>query len=202
MEDQSRETVYLGISLILMAAFFSLMVLFFDMGNKVVYAYEDQQARAFRLETQAELYKYITDGDLTATEDTISGSDVVFLITKYTTRYKYIIDTTANGVHDISYGSTLHEQYRNKYIDLMGYKNQATGRLNIDAMSTDEYYTADMALWSQSCLNEFIVKNAAYGRFIPYVLIDRGESGKEITTDIDEIIDNYNLITFYFKQVS
>ena len=63
MEDQSRDTVYLGISLMLMAAFFSIMVLFYDMGNKIVYAYEDQQARGSRLETQAELYKYITDGD-------------------------------------------------------------------------------------------------------------------------------------------
>ena len=124
------------------------------------------------------------------------------MITKYTTRYKYVIDTTENGVHDISYGSALHTQYKNKYIDLMGYKNDATGRLNIDVMSPEEYYTADMALWSQGCLNEFIVKNAAYGSFIPYVLIDRGEDGLEITTDIDEIIDNYNLITFYFKQIS
>ena len=53
MEDQSRDTVYLGISLMLMAAFFSIMVLFYDMGNKIVYAYEDQQARGSRLETQA-----------------------------------------------------------------------------------------------------------------------------------------------------
>lgn len=198
MEEQAKETVYLAISLIIMSTFFSLIVLFYGLGNKIVYAYEDQQAKASRLETQAELYKFISEGDLTDPDRTVSGADAVRLISKYTTRYKYVIDTLDDGVHDISYGSDLHEQYRDIYIDLMGYPLTTQG---VKSMPTEEYYTADMALWSQGCLNEYIVKNAVYGVFVPYVVIDRGDT-EEITTDIDEIIDNSSIITFYFKQIS
>lgn len=197
MEDQIRETIYLDISLIIMSVFVALLVVFGWMGNKLVYGHQDRVARSARLEKQSEFYRFIGNGDTAKPDKTVSGADIVRLITKYGTLYDYYVDVGSSKKYDIRYDSTLHKEMKKKYIELMGYSATTAAIKNMEPAL---YTVADMALWSQGCLDEYVFGNEVYSTFIAYVTIDKGTD--EITTDIDEIIDNPDLITFKFKKIN
>ena len=187
MKEEIREVLYLAISLIIAACFLSIVLMFTNIGYDIAYTNDAKLAKNSRMEQQAEIYKYVTDGDLANTEKVLSGTDIVRFISKNTTRYKYRIYFTDKDFVDIEYGREAHERARNKVLDLM--------ELTSGTANADQYYTADMSLWSQQYLNNEIMQENVYGAFIPYVTrIDTDD----VTMDLDEIVDNCNLVRFNF----
>lgn len=196
MHSEFKETFYMAISLIVASTFICLVVLFSNVGYNIRYISDDKIAKTQRLETEAELYKYISNGDTVNPEKFVSGSDITRFISKYTTLYKYRVYTTDTDYIDLSYGSTEHEKAKNMYLEAMGYKT-AYDKRNAD---NDQYYIADMGMWSQAYLSNYVFKENVYATYIPYVTINTGDgSGDVLTQNIDEIVDNTNLVTFNFK---
>ena len=193
MVDEIKETLYLAISLILAASFITLIVLFNYMGYNIRYASEEKLAKSSRMVQEAELYKYITDGDMSSDEKVLSGSDIIRFISKNTTLYNYRIYFSDTDFIDIYPDCDAQLAAKDLILESMGYETDAEK----DSVDNDIYYTALMSLWSQAYLSNYIFEEKVYSYYKPYVTYDG-----EITQDIDTIIDNYTQMTFNFKMIT
>ena len=193
MVDEIKETLYLAISLTLAASFMVLVVLFNGIGYNIRYASEEKLAKSSRMVQEAELYKYVTDGDMSSDEKVLSGSDIIRFISKNTTLYNYRIYFSDTDFIDIYPGCAAQMDAKDLILESMGYETAAE-KASVD---NDIYYTALMSLWSQAYLSNYIFEEKVYGYYKPYVTY-----GDEITQDIDMIIDNYTQMTFNFKMIT
>lgn len=193
MVDEIKETLYLAISLTLAASFMVLVVLFNGIGYNIRYASEEKLAKSSRMVQEAELYKYITDGDMSSDEKVLSGSDIIRFISKNTTLYNYRIYFSDTDFIDIYPDCAAQTDAKDLILESMGYETAAE-KASVDS---DIYYTALMSLWSQAYLSNYIFEEKVYGYYKPYVTY-----GDEITQDIDMIIDNYTQMTFNFKMIT
>lgn len=193
MVDEIKETLYLAISLTLAASFMVLVVLFNGIGYNIRYASEEKLAKSSRMVQEAELYKYITDGDMSSDEKVLSGSDIIRFISKNTTLYNYRIYFSDTDFIDIYPDCGAQMDAKDLILESMGYETAAE-KASVD---NDLYYTALMSLWSQAYLSNYIFEEKVYGYYKPYVTY-----GDEITQDIDMIIDNYTQMTFNFKMIT
>lgn len=193
MVDEIKETLYLAISLTLAASFMVLVVLFNGIGYNIRYASEEKLAKSSRMVQEAELYKYITDGDMSSDEKVLSGSDIIRFISKNTTLYNYRIYFSDTEFIDIYPDCDAQMDAKDLILESMGYETAAE-KASVD---NDIYYTALMSLWSQAYLSNYIFEEKVYGYYKPYVTY-----GDEITQDIDMIIDNYTQMTFNFKMIT
>ena len=193
MVDEIKETLYLAISLTLAASFMVLVVLFNGIGYNIRYASEEKLAKSSRMVQEAELYKYITDGDMSSDEKVLSGSDIIRFISKNTTLYNYRIYFSDTDFIDIYPDCAAQMDAKDLILESMGYETAAE-KASVD---NDIYYTALMSLWSQAYLSNYIFEEKVYGYYKPYVTY-----GDEITQDIDMIIDNYTQMTFNFKMIT
>lgn len=193
MVDEIKETLYLAISLILAASFITLIVLFNYMGYNIRYASEEKLAKSSRMVQEAELYKYITDGDMSSDEKVLSGSDIIRFISKNTTLYNYRIYFSDTDFIDIYPDCDAQMDAKDLILESMGYETDAEK----DSVDNDIYYTALMSLWSQAYLSNYIFEEKVYSYYKPYVTYN-----DEITQDIDTIIDNYTQMTFNFKMIT
>ena len=193
MVDEIKETLYLAISLILAASFITLIVLFNYMGYNIRYSSEEKLAKSSRMVQEAELYKYITDGDMSSDEKVLSGSDIIRFISKNTTLYNYRIYFSDTDFIDIYPDCDAQMDAKDLILESMGYETDAEK----DSVDNDIYYTALMSLWSQAYLSNYIFEEKVYSYYKPYVTYN-----DEITQDIDTIIDNYTQMTFNFKMIT
>lgn len=193
MVDEIKETLYLAISLTLAASFMILVVLFNGIGYNIRYASEEKLAKSSRMVQEAELYKYITDGDMSSDEKVVSGSDIIRFISKNTTLYNYRIYFSDTDFIDIYPDCAAQMDAKDLILESMGYETAAE-KASVDS---DIYYTALMSLWSQAYLSNYIFEEKVYGYYKPYVTYN-----DEITQDIDMIIDNYTQMTFNFKMIT
>lgn len=193
MVDEIKETLYLAISLTLAASFMILVVLFNGIGYNIRYASEEKLAKSSRMVQEAELYKYVTDGDMDSDEKVLSGSDIIRFISKNTTLYNYRIYFSDTEFIDIYPDCAAQMDAKDLILESMGYETAAE-KASVD---NDLYYTALMSLWSQAYLSNYIFEEKVYGYYKPYVTY-----GDEITQDIDMIIDNYTQMTFNFKMIT
>lgn len=193
MVDEIKETLYLAISLTLAASFIVLVVLFNGIGYNIRYASEEKLAKSSRMVQEAELYKYITDGDMSSDEKVLSGSDIIRFISKNTTLYNYRIYFSDTDFIDIYPDCAAQMDAKDLILESMGYETAAE-KASVDS---DIYYTALMSLWSQAYLSNYIFEEKVYGYYKPYVTYN-----DEITQDIDMIIDNYTQMTFNFKMIT
>lgn len=193
MVDEIKETLYLAISLTLAASFMVLVVLFNGIGYNIRYASEEKLAKSSRMVQEAELYKYITDGDMSSDEKVLSGSDIIRFISKNTTLYNYRIYFSDTDFIDIYPDCAAQMDAKDLILESMGYETAAE-KASVD---NDLYYTALMSLWSQAYLSNYIFEENVYGYYKPYVTYN-----DEITQDIDMIIDNYTQMTFNFKMIT
>ena len=193
MVDEIKETLYLAISLTLAASFMVLVVLFNGIGYNIRYASEEKLAKSSRMVQEAELYKYITDGDMSSGEKVLSGSDIIRFISKNTTLYNYRIYFSDTDFIDIYPDCAAQMDAKDLILESMGYETAAE-KASVD---NDLYYTALMSLWSQAYLSNYIFEEKVYGYYKPYVTYN-----DEITQDIDMIIDNYTQMTFNFKMIT
>lgn len=193
MVDEIKETLYLAISLTLAASFMVLVVLFNGIGYNIRYASEEKLAKSSRMVQEAELYKYITDGDMSSDEKVLSGSDIIRFISKNTTLYNYRIYFSDTEFIDIYPDCAAQMDAKDLILESMGYETAAE-KASVD---NDLYYTALMSLWSQAYLSNYIFEENVYGYYKPYVTYN-----DEITQDIDMIIDNYTQMTFNFKMIT
>lgn len=193
MVDEIKETLYLAISLTLAASFMVLVVLFNGIGYNIRYASEEKLAKSSRMVQEAELYKYITDGDMSSDEKVLSGSDIIRFISKNTTLYNYRIYFSDTDFIDIYPDCTAQADAKDLILESMGYETAAEKA----SVGSDIYYTALMSLWSQAYLSNYIFEEKVYGYYKPYVTYN-----DEITQDIDMIIDNYTQMTFNFKMIT
>ena len=193
MVDEIKETLYLAISLTLAASFMVLVVLFNGIGYNIRYASEEKLAKSSRMVQEAELYKYITDGDMSSDEKVLSGSDIIRFISKNTTLYNYRIYFSDTEFIDIYPDCAAQMDAKDLILESMGYETAAEKA----SVGSDIYYTALMSLWSQAYLSNYIFEEKVYGYYKPYVTYN-----DEITQDIDMIIDNYTQMTFNFKMIT
>lgn len=193
MVDEIKETLYLAISLTLAASFMILVVLFNGIGYNIRYASEEKLAKSSRMVQEAELYKYVTDGDMNNDEKVLSGSDIIRFISKNTTLYNYRIYFSDTDFIDIYPDCAAQMDAKDLILESMGYETAAE-KASVD---NDIYYTALMSLWSQAYLSNYIFEEKVYGYYKPYVTYN-----DEITQDIDMIIDNYTQMTFNFKMIT
>lgn len=193
MVDEIKETLYLAISLTLAASFMVLVVLFNGIGYNIRYASEEKLAKSSRMVQEAELYKYVTDGDMSSDEKVLSGSDIIRFISKNTTLYNYRIYFSDTDFIDIYPDCAAQMDAKDLILESMGYETAAE-KASVD---NDIYYTALMSLWSQAYLSNYIFEEKVYGYYKPYVTYN-----DEITQDIDMIIDNYTQMTFNFKMIT
>lgn len=193
MVDEIKETLYLAISLTLAASFMILVVLFNGIGYNIRYASEEKLAKSSRMVQEAELYKYVTDGDMSSDEKVLSGSDIIRFISKNTTLYNYRIYFSDTDFIDIYPDCDAQMDAKDLILESMGYETAAE-KASVD---NDLYYTALMSLWSQAYLSNYIFEEKVYGYYKPYVTYN-----DEITQDIDMIIDNYTQMTFNFKMIT
>lgn len=193
MVDEIKETLYLAISLTLAASFMILVVLFNGIGYNIRYASEEKLAKSSRMVQEAELYKYVTDGDMSSDEKVLSGSDIIRFISKNTTLYNYRIYFSDTEFIDIYPDCAAQMDAKDLILESMGYETAAE-KASVDS---DIYYTALMSLWSQAYLSNYIFEEKVYGYYKPYVTYN-----DEITQDIDMIIDNYTQMTFNFKMIT
>lgn len=193
MVDEIKETLYLAISLTLAASFMVLVVLFNGIGYNIRYASEEKLAKSSRMVQEAELYKYVTDGDMNNDEKVLSGSDIIRFISKNTTLYNYRIYFSDTDFIDIYHDCAAQMDAKDLILESMGYETAAE-KASVDS---DIYYTALMSLWSQAYLSNYIFEEKVYGYYKPYVTYN-----DEITQDIDMIIDNYTQMTFNFKMIT
>lgn len=193
MVDEIKETLYLAISLTLAASFMILVVLFNGIGYNIRYASEEKIAKSSRMVQEAELYKYITDGDMSSDEKVLSGSDIIRFISKNTTLYNYRIYFSDTDFIDIYPDCAAQTDAKDLILESMGYETAAEKA----SVGSDIYYTALMSLWSQAYLSNYIFEEKVYGYYKPYVTYN-----DEITQDIDMIIDNYTQMTFNFKMIT
>lgn len=193
MVDEIKETLYLAISLTLAASFMVLVVLFNGIGYNIRYASEEKLAKSSRMVQEAELYKYITDGDMSSDEKVLSGSDIIRFISKNTTLYNYRIYFSDTEFIDIYPDCDAQMDAKDLILESMGYETAAEKA----SVGSDIYYTALMSLWSQAYLSNYIFEEKVYGYYKPYVTYN-----DEITQDIDMIIDNYTQMTFNFKMIT
>ena len=193
MVDEIKETLYLAISLTLAASFMVLVVLFNGIGYNIRYASEEKLAKSSRMVQEAELYKYVTDGDMSSDEKVLSGSDIIRFISKNTTLYNYRIYFSDTDFIDIYPDCAAQMDAKDLILESMGYETAAE-KASVD---NDLYYTALMSLWSQAYLSNYKKKKKVYGYYKPYVTYN-----DEITQDIDMIIDNYTQMTFNFKMIT
>lgn len=193
MVDEIKETLYLAISLTLAASFMLLVVLFNGIGYNIRYASEEKLAKSSRMVQEAELYKYVTDGDMSSDEKVLSGSDIIRFISKNTTLYNYRIYFSDTEFIDIYPDCDAQMDAKDLILESMGYETAAE-KASVD---NDIYYTALMSLWSQAYLSNYIFEEKVYGYYKPYVTYN-----DEITQDIDMIIDNYTQMTFNFKMIT
>ena len=190
MQHEVKESFYLALSLAIAATFVMLIVLFSHTAAQIRYKSDERIAKTARMEQEADIYKFISSGNVDNPEKLVTGSDIIRFISKNTTRYKYQIWLSNTEHYDIDYDSELHTQCRDMYLEAMGYVTPDQKKKS----SADQYYTADMALWSQSYLSDYILKEIVYESYVPYVIMDN-----EVTENIDDIIDNSTLVTFVFK---
>lgn len=193
MVDEIKETLYLAISLTLAASFMVLVVLFNGIGYNIRYASEEKLAKSSRMVQEAELYKYVTDGDMSSDEKVLSGSDIIRFISKNTTLYNYRIYFSDTDFINIYPDCAAQMDAKDLILESMGYETAAE-KASVD---NDIYYTALMSLWSQAYLSNYIFEEKVYSYYKPYVTY-----GDEITQDIDMIIDNYTQMTFNFKMIT
>lgn len=193
MVDEIKETLYLAISLTLAASFMVLVVLFNGIGYNIRYASEEKLAKSSRMVQEAELYKYVTDGDMSSDEKVLSGSDIIRFISKNTTLYNYRIYFSDTDFINIYPDCAAQMDAKDLILESMGYETAAE-KASVD---NDLYYTALMSLWSQAYLSNYIFEEKVYGYYKPYVTYN-----DEITQDIDMIIDNYTQMTFNFKMIT
>lgn len=193
MVDEIKETLYLAISLTLAASFMVLVVLFNGIGYNIRYASEEKLAKSSRMVQEAELYKYVTDGDMDSDEKVLSGSDIIRFISKNTTLYNYRIYFSDTEFIDIYPDCAAQTDAKDLILESMGYETAAE-KASVDS---DIYYTALMSLWSQAYLSNYIFEEKVYGYYKPYVTYN-----DEITQDIDMIIDNYTQMKFNFKMIT
>lgn len=193
MVDEIKETLYLAISLTLAASFMILVVLFNGIGYNIRYASEEKLAKSSRMVQEAELYKYITDGDMSSDEKVLSGSDIIRFISENTTLYNYRIYFSDTDFIDIYPDCAAQMDAKDLILESMGYETAAE-KASVDS---DIYYTALMSLWSQAYLSNYIFEEKVYSYYKPYVTYN-----DEITQDIDMIIDNYTQMTFNFKMIT
>ena len=193
MVDEIKETLYLAISLTLAASFMILVVLFNGIGYNIRYASEEKLAKSSRMVQEAELYKYVTDGDMSSDEKVLSGSDIIRFISKNTTLYNYRIYFSDTDFINIYPDCAAQMDAKDLILESMGYETAAE-KASVD---NDLYYTALMSLWSQAYLSNYIFEEKVYGYYKPYVTYN-----DEITQDIDMIIDNYTQMTFNFKMIT
>ena len=193
MVDEIKETLYLAISLTLAASFMVLVVLFNGIGYNIRYASEEKLAKSSRMVQEAELYKYVTDGDMDSDEKVLSGSDIIRFISKNTTLYNYRIYFSDTEFIEIYPDCAAQMDAKDLILESMGYETAAE-KASVD---NDIYYTALMSLWSQAYLSNYIFEEKVYGYYKPYVTYN-----DEITQDIDMIIDNYTQMTFNFKMIT
>lgn len=193
MVDEIKETLYLAISLTLAASFMVLVVLFNGIGYNIRYASEEKLAKSSRMVQEAELYKYVTDGDISSDEKVLSGSDIIRFISKNTILYNYRIYFSDTDFIDIYPDCAAQTDAKDLILESMGYETAAE-KASVDS---DIYYTALMSLWSQAYLSNYIFEEKVYGYYKPYVTYN-----DEITQDIDMIIDNYTQMTFNFKMIT
>lgn len=193
MVDEIKETLYLAISLTLAASFMVLVVLFNGIGYNIRYASEEKLAKSSRMVQEAELYKYVTDGDMDNDEKVLSGSDIIRFISKNTTLYNYRIYFSDTEFIDIYPDCAAQTDAKDLILESMGYETAAE-KASVDS---DIYYTALMSLWSQAYLSNYIFEEKVYGYYKPYVTYN-----DEITQDIDMIIDNYTQMKFNFKMIT
>ena len=154
---------------------------------------EEKLAKSSRMVQEAELYKYVTDGDMSSDEKVLSGSDIIRFISKNTTLYNYRIYFSDTDFIDIYPDCDAQMDAKDLILESMGYETAAE-KASVD---NDLYYTALMSLWSQAYLSNYIFEEKVYGYYKPYVTY-----GDEITQDIDMIIDNYTQMTFNFKMIT
>lgn len=193
MVDEIKETLYLAISLTLAASFMVLVVLFNGIGYNIRYASEEKLAKSSIMVQEAELYKYVTDGDMDSDEKVLSGSDIIRFISKNTTLYNYRIYFSDTEFIDIYPDCVAQMDAKDLILESMGYETAAEKA----SVGSDIYYTALMSLWSQAYLSNYIFEEKVYGYYKPYVTYN-----DEITQDIDMIIDNYTQMTFNFKMIT
>lgn len=193
MVDEIKETLYLAISLTLAASFMVLVVLFNGIGYNIRYDSEEKLAKSSRMVQEAELYKYVTDGDMSSDEKVLSGSDIIRFISKNTTLYNYRIYFSDTDFINIYPDCAAQMDAKDLILESMGYETAAE-KASVD---NDIYYTALMSLWSQAYLSNYIFEEKVYSYYKPYVTY-----GDEITQDIDMIIDNYTQMTFNFKMIT
>ena len=193
MVDEIKETLYLAISLTLAASFMVLVVLFNGIGYNIRYASEEKLAKSSRMVQEAELYKYVTDGDMSSDEKVLSGSDIIRFISKNTTLYNYRIYFSDTDFIDIYPDCAAQMDAKDLILESMGYETAAE-KASVD---NDLYYTALMSLWSQAYLSNYIFEEKEYGYYKHYERYN-----DEITQDIDMIIDNYTQMTFNFKMIT
>lgn len=193
MVDEIKETLYLAISLTLAASFMVLVVLFNGIGYNIRYASEEKLAKSSRMVQEAELYKYVTDGDISSDEKVLSGSDIIRFISKNTILYNYRIYFSDTDFIDIYPDCAAQTDAKDLILESMGYETAAEKA----SVGSDIYYTALMSLWSQAYLSNYIFEEKVYGYYKPYVTYN-----DEITQDIDMIIDNYTQMTFNFKMIT
>jgi hypothetical protein len=180
----------------------------------------DKQARISRITQEAELQKFIQSYDKykSTSPDTVSGSDVIQFIVDNGTRYTYEIQgmtirepdiatqynnsgktpiVIAKDDSQVTNGSKLYKIVRDFYAP-----KTVTSVTKADNIKNATAYTAvDDALWTQSCLSEYIFGENVFKEFIPHVELMSGNSMTEeerTMDDADEIIDNYSVVKFVF----
>lgn len=194
LENEVKDVWYLAVSLCITATFIFLMILYSQVGTRLAYANDYKVAVANRMDFESDMYKFVNSAEeAELKENYVSGADIVRLISKYNTQFRYELTTRAGSTEVIEYGNEMHKKYRDLYLTLMGYDPKDVTKIN-----NDQYYTADMAIWTQDCLVNYVLEDNVYEPHACWVTIARGDT-EEITTDIDEIADNRRIITFHFS---
>lgn len=94
MDEEVRESIKIGIELIICAAIISIIATTLWFGNSLVSIRNAENASAILLEEQANLYKY--------SNTEITGSDVVDLIVTYARIYDFVVvDKVGSSVNKI-----------------------------------------------------------------------------------------------------
>lgn len=193
MIREIKESYKLAISLLLISILLIMTFYFGISARKAVNFQIDYSGNLSNLASHAVLYKYVDS------KHTISGSDIVKFISEYNTKYKYRIITDTE-TYDIWKDSQQHSGALKYYIELMGY---SLG--NKDAIPSDVYFAADIALWTQSHLSNEILKEDTYRRYTPYVTLPNSEDPEGLNRsisgvdDMDIILDRTTEVIFNFK---
>lgn len=196
MIREIKESYKLAISVILVSIILGMTMYYGNLARRAVNFKADYSTNLSNMSQHAELYPY------TDSTNPISGSDIVKFISQYNTKYKYRI-ITENETYNLWRGSQQHEGAKKYYLSLMGYNPD-----NTKDISPDTYFTADIALWTQSHLSTEIFKNDIYRQYTPYVTLPNEEDPEGLNrnlsgvTDMDTILDRSTDVIFNFKIVT